>query len=116
MRDLAGAAIGIPNALEARDQIAVSHPPEAAIERPAAELPFVAVDDAVLGSPCPARPLLPIGRHGRRLLAGPRRAGAGGCRCSLRHRHHIGSVNRSEEHTSELQSLMRISYAVFSLK
>src|SRR3546814_6944566 len=94
MRDLAGAAIGIPNALEARDQIAFSHPPEAAIERPAAELPFVAVDDAVLGSPCPARPLLPIGRHGRRLLAGP----------------------RSEEHTSELQSLMRISYAVSCLK
>src|SRR3546814_9124624 len=27
-----------------------------------------------------------------------------------------GSVNRSEEHTSELQSLMRISYAVFCLK
>src|SRR3546814_9438981 len=26
------------------------------------------------------------------------------------------SVERSEEHTSELQSLMRISYAVFSLK
>src|SRR3546814_7390243 len=25
-------------------------------------------------------------------------------------------VNRSEEHTSELQSLMRISYAVFCLK
>src|SRR3546814_7956799 len=29
-------------------------------------------------------------------------------------RHNI--VNRSEEHTSELQSLMRISYAVFCLK
>src|SRR3546814_5512956 len=28
------------------------------------------------------------------------------------HRHHV----RSEEHTSELQSLMRISYAVFCLK
>src|SRR3546814_9415393 len=28
----------------------------------------------------------------------------------------IGSANRSEEHTSELQSLMRISYAVFCLK
>src|SRR3546814_8140234 len=28
----------------------------------------------------------------------------------------IGSVARSEEHTSELQSLMRISYAVFCLK
>src|SRR3546814_6855590 len=29
---------------------------------------------------------------------------------------HIGEVVRSEEHTSELQSLMRISYAVFCLK
>src|SRR3546814_13594057 len=28
----------------------------------------------------------------------------------------ISSSNRSEEHTSELQSLMRISYAVFCLK
>src|SRR3546814_4228394 len=27
-----------------------------------------------------------------------------------------GYLNRSEEHTSELQSLMRISYAVFCLK
>src|SRR3546814_8356855 len=27
-----------------------------------------------------------------------------------------GDTNRSEEHTSELQSLMRISYAVFCLK
>src|SRR3546814_6538393 len=29
---------------------------------------------------------------------------------------HIGRMTRSEEHTSELQSLMRISYAVFCLK
>src|SRR3546814_7601882 len=28
----------------------------------------------------------------------------------------IGAAHRSEEHTSELQSLMRISYAVFCLK
>src|SRR3546814_8506358 len=28
----------------------------------------------------------------------------------------IGKTRRSEEHTSELQSLMRISYAVFCLK
>src|SRR3546814_8741497 len=28
----------------------------------------------------------------------------------------IGLIHRSEEHTSELQSLMRISYAVFCLK
>src|SRR3546814_1055893 len=31
-------------------------------------------------------------------------------------RREIARVNRSEEHTSELQSLMRISYAVFCLK
>src|SRR3546814_6223939 len=34
-------------------------------------------------------------------------------------RHHRGAAergHRSEEHTSELQSLMRISYAVFCLK
>src|SRR3546814_4778834 len=29
---------------------------------------------------------------------------------------HMGQLFRSEEHTSELQSLMRISYAVFCLK
>src|SRR3546814_1659497 len=34
---------------------------------------------------------------------------AGRCRVSL-------PIGRSEEHTSELQSLMRISYAVFCLK
>src|SRR3546814_5234230 len=32
------------------------------------------------------------------------------------YRHFHGRVLRSEEHTSELQSLMRISYAVFCLK
>src|SRR3546814_8437076 len=31
-------------------------------------------------------------------------------------RDHLARVGRSEEHTSELQSLMRISYAVFCLK
>src|SRR3546814_8277884 len=30
--------------------------------------------------------------------------------------HAVNSLFRSEEHTSELQSLMRISYAVFCLK
>src|SRR3546814_9525296 len=33
-----------------------------------------------------------------------------------RHRRRRGGDDRSEEHTSELQSLMRISYAVFCLK
>src|SRR3546814_1072967 len=34
----------------------------------------------------------------------------------VQHRHHDRHVGRSEEHTSELQSLMRTSYAVFCLK
>src|SRR3546814_7082348 len=33
-----------------------------------------------------------------------------------RRRYQFGANSRSEEHTSELQSLMRISYAVFCLK
>src|SRR3546814_9968589 len=37
------------------------------------------------------------------------------CSSGLRRRRAIG-LHRSEEHTSELQSLMRISYAVFCLK
>src|SRR3546814_6829712 len=40
-----------------------------------------------------------------------RRRSAAEVKCSARH-----SASRSEEHTSELQSLMRISYAVFCLK
>src|SRR3546814_3426812 len=41
-----------------------------------------------------------------------------GGRCQAGHPGPIGSlaVTRSEEHTSELQSLMRISYAVFCFK
>src|SRR3546814_1005201 len=50
-----------------------------------------------------------FGRGLRRLLPlPPARAGAHGMTG--------GSAFRSEEHTSELQSLMRISYAVFCLK
>src|SRR3546814_2040742 len=37
-----------------------------------------------------------------------------GCACDVPS--HLYSYSRSEEHTSELQSLMRISYAVFCLK
>src|SRR3546814_4032571 len=33
-----------------------------------------------------------------------------------KHAEEHGNAHRSEEHTSELQSLMRISYAVFCLK
>src|SRR3546814_8350481 len=38
------------------------------------------------------------------------------CDPVLRRRRASGDHERSEEHTSELQSLMRISYAVFCLK
>src|SRR3546814_2940435 len=48
------------------------------------------------------RRLAPVGRTGTGTLA----------IASVAH----GLVRRSEEHTSELQSLMRISYAVFCLK
>src|SRR3546814_3293500 len=47
-------------------------------------------------------------RHGHDLPQRRRR-----CRSTAHARHHS---RRSEEHTSELQSLMRISYAVFCLK
>src|SRR3546814_1996466 len=50
-----------------------------------------------------------VGRALARL--GRRPAGAG-----LRLRMDAADAQRSEEHTSELQSLMRISYAVFCLK
>src|SRR3546814_7440538 len=52
--------------------------------------------------------------RGRRAVGGQRQ-----CMCLhllQRRRQKVGAVVRSEEHTSELQSLMRISYAVFCLK
>src|SRR3546814_8998756 len=49
-----------------------------------------------------------IGRRGLHILVGPE--------ISQRLHFPIGTDERSEEHTSELQSLMRISYAVFCLK
>src|SRR3546814_5177094 len=57
----------------------------------------------------------PIGRRrsARRWMSGPTKAAAFGNEAALTS---IGRCPRSEEHTSELQSLMRISYAVFCLK
>src|SRR3546814_8629049 len=55
-----------------------------------------------------------IGNGRRGIYWQPCRVGVARCRlwrCRHRQSHH-----RSEEHTSELQSLMRISYAVFCLK
>src|SRR3546814_2880300 len=49
---------------------------------------------------------------------GGRSCAAASCRdvARLPKRQRVWSAGRSEEHTSELQSLMRISYAVFCLK
>src|SRR3546814_18479975 len=56
---------------------------------------------------------------GQQLAAGPRGGRPGSHGDVLRADHQMagkGCPRRSEEHTSELQSLMRISYAVFCLK
>src|SRR3546814_5493514 len=50
-------------------------------------------------------------RHADRAIGGQ-----GAALCAATHRRGIEPARRSEEHTSELQSLMRISYAVFCLK
>src|SRR3546814_2921232 len=58
-------------------------------------------------------------RDAERYRAAPRiacRADKGLAGGSLIRRRPVGEGGRSEEHTSELQSLMRISYAVFCLK
>src|SRR3546814_7036051 len=64
-----------------------------------------------------------LGEADRQFLAGfpgnaERRVAAGAGQLFREHaRQHVEDpVGRSEEHTSELQSLMRISYAVFCLK
>src|SRR3546814_5185416 len=60
----------------------------------------------------------PAGKQARRHGPGPRAAGrtARGTPATDRRRGRRARPGRSEEHTSELQSLMRISYAVFCLK
>src|SRR3546814_4324297 len=55
-----------------------------------------------------------VERQGLRCAVGS--AGGGGVSTRLCHQCFRGRRQRSEEHTSELQSLMRISYAVFCLK
>src|SRR3546814_11116895 len=56
------------------------------------------------------------GAVGRRSHRGGRRAAAGQEQAADVAGRRGGHLARSEEHTSELQSLMRISYAVFCLK
>src|SRR3546814_3352617 len=55
-------------------------------------------------------------RRAARLVQHPGDGAEGGARAAGPDRGGHQEVRRSEEHTSELQSLMRISYAVFCLK
>src|SRR3546814_10289712 len=85
------------------------------------------VDDRRIVRPCPVRRshqlVAPIEETGRQI---PKRihhmrlqnhcAAANGPGLVQREKRMPKVVERSEEHTSELQSLMRISYAVFCLK
>src|SRR3546814_5713344 len=71
--------------------------------------------NGVRTSPCPSnsmegqdRPAIVSEWWEERCLSGSRHLGGAGRYCV--------EIGRSEEHTSELQSLMRISYAVFCLK
>src|SRR3546814_1621354 len=66
----------------------------------------------------PGEGALPARRNSRsRLQQECGRRAEGAYRQAARHRRGcLGMPGRSEEHTSELQSLMRISYAVFCLK
>src|SRR3546814_6933024 len=79
----------------------------------AGEIPSLARMDDQLVPGDPAGPwLVRVGDEPRRAVG----------RAPRRYRHGVRTVRariaaeRSEEHTSELQSLMRISYAVFCLK
>src|SRR3546814_8384046 len=59
-----------------------------------------------------ARSFVRLSRHASQKNTGPGYRFGGGAQCRLP----PAKLPRSEEHTSELQSLMRISYAVFCLK
>src|SRR3546814_15280117 len=63
-----------------------------------------------------ARHRQPVHAAGRRRPGGAPAADVGRAAGAVRHRQAERRALRSEEHTSELQSLMRISYAVFCLK
>src|SRR3546814_6319695 len=64
----------------------------------------------------PIDPIIRAWRSRRRETPAVRRRRAASDWCRTRSRRSRKQARRSEEHTSELQSLMRISYAVFCLK
>src|SRR3546814_10606195 len=100
----------------------------ASIHLPSSEVPVVGTYDVVVcgGGPAGLIAAVAAARGGAKTLLIERYGFLGGMSTSalvtpiseFRHfgKQHIGGIPRSEEHTSELQSLMRNSYAVFCLK
>src|SRR3546814_1804123 len=74
------------------------------------------VDALALGLRRDRQLLVQFGRDSEIELAGKMAAGLDVLFRAHRKEHRKRLLERSEEHTSELQSLMRISYAVFCLK
>src|SRR3546814_4981261 len=102
---------------EHRGRAQVGHKPVAVVLRPAGEGRF---GDAV-AEPVEAALREQVAQRGGHDHAGGqaaerRNAGAGVIAAQPQAARPHRQVRRSEEHTSELQSLMRISYAVFCLK
>src|SRR3546814_8123927 len=95
-----------------------------ALPLPRRQAPVLLAADQPHGAAGGLRAAVPATLLGARAVRHPSRGGAG----ALPVQHTAGGVDsrrlhlrraegdRSEEHTSELQSLMRISYAVFCLK
>src|SRR3546814_16674872 len=83
---------------------------------PACELRRDAADPARCAVDEDRLPRLEIETTRRREQPIPRGHQHVGERCCIDVRYRLRFFGRSEEHTSELQSLMRISYAVFCLK
>src|SRR3546814_9308671 len=82
------------------------------IARQALDLDAARCKFARIGLDCRTFLAPPDGQCDPRRQERPLRKGGAGMRARLER----GGRQRSEEHTSELQSLMRISYAVFCLK
>src|SRR3546814_5877225 len=85
--------------------------PISAIEAARANAQALAVMLKEAGINVNCLPLLDVRQEGAHDIIGDRALGAEPMQVAA-----LGRAVRSEEHTSELQSLMRISYAVFCLK
>src|SRR3546814_3892399 len=110
--DVCSSDLKWPN-FNVNDIVPSDRQPNQSIIRPMFWIGFEAVTAEAPGTGRECRPIGDHSGHGADPLgraAGKSRAGP---RCGVRSR---ADAQRSEEHMSELQSLMRSSYAVFGLK